>query len=124
MVQRHLWRVIEQAALGADQRTIISDLITVSHAEWVDLSNSKAMKTVMVRAESLPYIDVEWSEETCQYSKYIIELSASDQQRELIESYNENGPVMRTSAYYSSALDFITPRSRLRFENLDLRPFD
>lgn len=120
-----LLELINDYELDKMKKNIIRDLIKISEVERVNLRDPNQEAQVYISRETIPFINGHIENSRVlddNYEHFQLRLSSSSSQKLLIESFNEGFSQLDAVSYYYNALNFITPRSKLRFEVLTLDP--
>lgn len=97
---------------GGVDRKIVKDLITVSENEWVDFANLEAERQVKVCEGTLDFLGLEKPQSGA--PEYIVTLSISKSQKDLLSSFLKNYS-SHDQFFYYNALNIIQPRKLLRY---------
>ena len=110
-------RLLKEVELDDQASIILRDLMAISENEWIDIGNPQSSRSLLVSADTLSYLNLTIPKPGQQ--KYIYKMSLSDQQRKIIESYN-NQYMTDDDSYISNILDFIHPRKLLRYACIEV----
>ena len=117
---RILWDNIKNNNLKEEDEIIIRDLIKICEEEWINLHDVSKVKKIPISGLTHRYLGTKIDCVTnSKNKKYDIKLSVSDQQKIILESYMNKHYKKDSQEHLTNALDFIFPRTRLRYENMD-----
>jgi hypothetical protein len=99
-------------------RRVLEDLVAISENEWVDFSDLETSKLIPVCEATVDFLGIE--KPVSGADQYILKLSASGKQKEIISSYLRSYSAEDMPSLYYNAITYIQPRKTLRYENMDM----
>jgi radical SAM superfamily enzyme YgiQ (UPF0313 family) len=103
--------------LNGCNRRVLKDLLHLSAMEWVDLTDLELRPSLTVNEATVDYLGLSKPEVGAE--NYIIRLSSSDRQKNILDSFiKEYGQV--DESFHYSALTSIQPRKTLQYEHMEV----
>jgi len=116
-----LWDNLKSKELKKDDKLILQDLINVCDEEWVNLLEIHQQKKLSVTGLTHEYLGtIKDHNRFFPYEKYDINFTVTDEQKHILGTYMNRYVNEKTETLNTNALDFITPRRRLRYEHISV----
>ena len=103
--------LLSDEELKPDNR-ILQDLIAISENEWVSFSDLDMNKSIPICEDTVDFLGIE--KPVGGADQYILKLSASDKQKEIISSYLRSYSAEDMPSLYYNAITYILPRKTLK----------
>jgi radical SAM superfamily enzyme YgiQ (UPF0313 family) len=103
-----------------EHKRILEDMIAISENEWINFTELEKEKTLVVCEDTVDYLKIK--KPVSGAGEYILKLSSSQKQKEIIRSFLKKCSINDPSVYFNS-LVWIQPRKTLRHEILTVQEF-
>jgi radical SAM superfamily enzyme YgiQ (UPF0313 family) len=129
LIYRETWfaRVLlsnlEDKNLTKDDMIILRDLIHICELEWVDLLNIHQSKSLSISGLTHKYLGTVKNYNLVKpHAQHDICFMVTDEQSRILDSYMNrySKEKVNTQDYSNNALDYISPRRRLRYEQISI----